>query len=37
MLMDIKGIFSSHFIHNHVMHSKSTVLGGKSQIKVIYI
>lgn len=30
MLMDIKGIFNSHFIHNHVMHSKSIVLGEKN-------
>ena len=29
MLMDIKGVFNSHFINNCVMLSKRTVLGGK--------
>lgn len=33
MLMDIKGIFNSHFIHNHVMHSKSPVLGENHKSK----
>lgn len=33
MLMDIKGISNSHFIHNHVMHSKGTVLGENHKSK----
>lgn len=31
--MDIKGIFNSHFIHNHVMHFTSTVLGKNHKSK----